>query len=139
MSLPSRASRERNLLILVRVGALGQEVSEALARRQVGAELSGNATVLMLCDLALRGPLRPRDLQRATGLTSGGTTRQLDHLERLGLIERSFGKVKGDRRAIEVSLTEAGARVADLMADALDERIARLRAVMEEVGALLAE
>ena len=57
------------------------------------------------------GRLRPTDLTNASMLTSSGTTKRLDKLEEAGLITR--GPDPGDRRAILITLTEAGKDLID--------------------------
>jgi DNA-binding MarR family transcriptional regulator len=55
--------------------------------------------------------LSPRDLSQAVVLSSAGMTAQLDQLEQRALVERSPDP--HDRRAIQVSLTRAGQKLAD--------------------------
>jgi DNA-binding MarR family transcriptional regulator len=68
----------------------------------------------VLATLRRSGPpfrMRPTDLTGATMLTSSGTTKRLDHLERAGLIEREADP--GDRRGILIALTDKGREVID--------------------------
>jgi DNA-binding MarR family transcriptional regulator len=123
--------------LLVSLGAIGQRLTDSLAASLGDLDLTGNAPVLVVCDLKLRGPLRPRDLQEVTGLTSGGMTKVLDRLEEAELIRRSFGRVPGDRRAIVVSLTPGGERAADTMADAIIRCCPDLRSQIAALAALL--
>lgn len=51
-------------------------------------------------------PLNVRDLQRWLMLSSGGTTKRLDRLERAGLVERLPDP--DDRRGVLIALTAAG-------------------------------
>jgi len=55
--------------------------------------------------------LRPTDLTAALMLTSSGTTKRLDRLERAGLIERRPDP--NDRRGTLIALTDAGRRLVD--------------------------
>jgi DNA-binding MarR family transcriptional regulator len=55
--------------------------------------------------------LSPRDLSRAAIVSSAGMTAQLDQLEARGLVSRS--PHPGDRRAIYVTLTRPGQKLAD--------------------------
>lgn len=118
---------ERGLRVLVLLGSLGHRTHEALVEQFEDLDVVGNAQVLAICELALRGTLRPKDLQAAAGLTSGGTTKLLDHLEQLGLIERAYGQVDGDRRGIAVSLTPHGRDAASRMSATIDARIDAVR------------
>jgi DNA-binding MarR family transcriptional regulator len=68
----------------------------------------------VLATLRRNGPnarLRPTDLTNATMLTSSGTTKRLDKLEREGLIEREADP--GDRRGTLIALTPAGRALID--------------------------
>jgi DNA-binding MarR family transcriptional regulator len=55
--------------------------------------------------------VRPSDLADSLMLTSGGTTKRLDRLERSGLIERHHDEE--DRRALLIELTPAGRKLVD--------------------------
>jgi DNA-binding MarR family transcriptional regulator len=68
----------------------------------------------VLATLRRSGPdhrLRVTDLTEATMLTSSGTTKRLDKLEREGLIRREPDP--GDRRGTLISLTDAGHELID--------------------------
>lgn len=109
--------------------------SQALAYE----DLAGNIPVLILCELSVRGPLRPRDLLEPTGLSSGALTKHLDHLERLGMITRAFGTVAGDRRGSTVSLTESGERTARTIGEAAEEHLDVVRAMRDAMSRLLGD
>jgi len=64
-------------------------------------------------------------------------TKQLDHLEQLGLIERTFGSVKCDRRGSVVSLTAEGQRAAETIGQAVKERLDDIIALRDELDRLL--
>src|SRR4051794_11338488 len=68
----------------------------------------------VLATLRRSGPdhrLRPTDLTNATMLTSSGTTKRLDKLEREGLIRREADP--DDRRGTLITLTDAGRELID--------------------------
>jgi DNA-binding MarR family transcriptional regulator len=68
----------------------------------------------VLATLRRNGPdyrLRPTDLTEATMLTSSGTTKRLDKLEREGLIRREADP--NDRRGTLITLTPAGRELID--------------------------
>jgi len=113
---------ERNQRVLVTLGRIGQELSTALEARVADQELTSNVPVMVICELAMRGPLRPRQLQASTGLTSGGVTRQVDRLERQGLVTRSYGTLAKDRRATVIELTADGLQLSHRLADAVSDR-----------------
>jgi DNA-binding MarR family transcriptional regulator len=123
----SRTGPARVARIAVLSGSAGSQITAALAERLGGPELTGNNTVVVLCSLAMHERLRPRDIQAVTGLTSGGTTNQLDRLAALGLVERWHDQVSGDRRAVVMSLTPAGERAADGIADTFGELAPSIR------------
>ena len=60
--------------------------------------------------------LRPSDLTGHLMLTSSGTTKRLDRLERSGLIARAPDP--GDRRGTLITLTQEGRRVVDACTEA---------------------
>jgi DNA-binding MarR family transcriptional regulator len=70
-------------------------------------------------------------------MPAGAMTRHLDRLEAGGLIARSHGGVTGDRRAITLSLTEAGRQVAWAMVLVLEEIRPGLLETITEVRTLL--
>jgi DNA-binding MarR family transcriptional regulator len=70
----------------------------------------------VLATLRRSGPpfrLRPTDLTNASMLTSSGTTKRLDKLERAGLIARSPDPE--DRRGTLITLTDAGRELIDTL------------------------
>ncbi len=121
------------------LGAFGHQAHEALVEQSRNPDLVTNAQVVAVCELALRGPLRPMDLQAAAALTSGGTTKLLDRLEELGLVERAYGQIEGDRRGIVVSLTPEGHEAAANMSAALEARIDTVSALSNQLAELLGE
>jgi DNA-binding MarR family transcriptional regulator len=123
--------------IVIRLAGAGRRMGGAIEERLGSPELVGNVPVLVLCELALHGPLRPRDLLEATNLTSGGLTKQLDHLESLGLIERAFGTLRDDRRASVVSLTPEGARTADAIGEAAESQLDEVRSLVDALTRLI--
>lgn len=141
-SMPDEATStasQRGQEIVVLMAAAGRRLGAAIGGRLGNAELASNVPVLVLCEIAMRGPLRPRDLLAATQMSSGGMTKQLDLLEGLGLIERAFGTIKDDRRASVVNLTPDGVRAAELIGDAVEERLEEIRVMVDRVATLLDE
>jgi DNA-binding MarR family transcriptional regulator len=127
----------RGHLIVTLVARWGHRLSMSIAERLGDPGLAANIPVLVLCELAMRGPLRPRDLMEATHLTSGGMTKQIEHLESLGLIERTFGALEDDRRATVVTLTPEGARAAAVIEEAIEADLDQTRSVVATLAALL--
>lgn len=114
-------------------GLLGSRITAALVVALGSLEITETRGVLVLCRLAQLGPLRPREIQAMTGLTSGGTTNLLDRLARLELIERSHDLVEGDRRAVVVQLAPRGQEVVEIVATVFSEHAG---AVLSMLGAL---
>jgi DNA-binding MarR family transcriptional regulator len=121
------------------MGAFGRQMEASIAKVVGDVELTGNAPVLLLCELAVDGPLRPKQLQALAGLTSGGMTKQLDRFEELGLIRRAHGRVTGDRRAILVSLTPRGKDLADRLGSVVDQHVDDMRRFLAQLATLLDE
>jgi DNA-binding MarR family transcriptional regulator len=135
----SESSRqlEAALRTLVLLGALGTRISESMTRHLRTDTFTKNIDVMILGELAVRGPLRPRDLRDALPMPAGALTRHLDRLEEGGLIARSHGRVAGDRRAIILSLTAEGRQVAWAMVLVLEEIRPGLLDTLQEVRTLL--
>ena len=73
----------------------------------------------VLATLRRQGPpyqLRPSDFTGSLMLTSSGTTKRLDRLERAGLVERAPDP--DDRRGVIITLTEAGHELIDRVTEA---------------------
>src|SRR5215216_705153 len=73
----------------------------------------------VLATLRRTGPpyqLRPSDFTGSLMLTSSGTTKRLDRLERAGLIERAPDP--DDRRGVIITLTDAGHELIDRVTEA---------------------
>lgn len=122
------------LRFLLRTGRMGEGISKGMAERVGDRDLIGNLTVILVADLFLDGGRRPVEIQALTGLTSGGVTKLLDRMEAAGLTNRSHGEVPGDRRAIEVHLTEKGKEFARLLAAGLVDKLDDTRATLRELA-----
>ena len=125
--------------MLLRIGQVGTVISARLAVAVKSEELTKNANVAVLADLWVTGARRPAEIQLLTGLSSGGVTKLLDRMEELGVVQRAFGKVPGDRRAILVTLTPRGEQVASSLADGLLGHLGPLRAALATTFELIDE
>jgi len=99
--------------IRARLMALGARLSHDNHRMARTVGLSGSE-LRVLFTLRRVGPpyaLRPTDLFEALIVPSGTMTRQIDRLERMGMVDRRDDP--GDRRGSLVHLTERGLQVAD--------------------------
>ena len=96
-----RASQAANLL-----GALGSAVTDRVKATVTGAAggAKNDATALSALLHFLDDP-RIDQLAEVLGLTSSGTVRLVDRLQRLGLVERCAGS---DARATSIAVTPAG-------------------------------
>lgn len=120
------------------MGRVGVALSQAF-EDVVGPELTGNGPLVTLMVLDIEGPKRPRQLQRATGLTSGGVSKLLLRLEEAELVNREFGQVPGDRRGATVSLTPKGEAAARQVAGLLLERLGEVRELIRELHGLVGD
>ena len=87
----------------------------------------------VLATLRRTGPpyqLRPSDFTGSLMLTSSGTTKRLDRLERAGLIERAPDP--DDRRGVIITLTDAGRALIDGVTEAHLENEHRLLSALTE-------
>jgi DNA-binding MarR family transcriptional regulator len=113
------ATTQRAMLELAQLGeAIGEGIESS-----VGVEYRENSVVIVLFLLSLEGPKRPRAIQRSLHYSSGGTTLLLERMERLGLVSRASGGDATDGRAVVVSLTPKGRRIARRLADAVADAV----------------
>lgn len=113
------AGLEREFAVFVRqdraaLGQLGREVHPDLKV----------AAYRLLAHLDERGPRRPTELACHVGVTSPTISRQLQHLEELGLIERV--EAPDDGRAYLVRLTDTGHRRVEEVRVARGGRLGKL-------------
>ena len=104
--------------VIGRISRLARELEQRLERvyREQGLEPGWHD---LLATLRRSGPpfrLRPTELTSALMLTSSGTTKRLDRLERAGLITRMPDPE--DRRGTLITLTPAGHRLIDAATEA---------------------
>ncbi|MEV6643823.1 MarR family transcriptional regulator [Amycolatopsis sp. NPDC051371] len=110
---------EREFAVFVR--------QDRAASGQLGRDVHPDLKVAayrLLAQLADRGPRRPTELACHVGVTSPTISRQLQHLEALGLIERL--RAVDDGRAYLVTLTGAGRRRVDEVRVARSGRLGEL-------------
>jgi DNA-binding MarR family transcriptional regulator len=111
---------------LVEAFLTASRVLVAVAARSLAA---GDAEITLpqhraLVLLASRGPQRMIDLAALLGVNSSTATRHCDRLQRRGLIQRD--PAPDDRRAVRISLTEAGRRLVRQITDARRREISRI-------------
>jgi DNA-binding MarR family transcriptional regulator len=114
---------ETALMVAGRMGAAGAPYDSQLAD-EVG--LVNAKSRIALTALLADGPLRPGELADVLELTSGGLTYLVNQLEADGLVERSYGLLAEDRRAVVIALTERGTEIAGTIASVFDAHSARI-------------
>ena len=124
-------------LIGVQIGRLGL-LSQQIAGRTAGLFEIGPGEMLVVTALRRQGPpyaLRPTDLFRLLGVTSGAMTYRIDKLVARGLVERAPDPEDG--RGAVIRLTSAGIASADKVVDVAAEFWnARLANLAVEPGAM---
>lgn len=96
---------------LIALATLGASITKSMSEVTDRPEFTGNAPLLVLCYLDLEGPKRPGFLQDVVGLTSGGTSKLLDRMEKAGLVVRRYGTIDTDYRGVEVAITPDGRKL----------------------------
>jgi DNA-binding MarR family transcriptional regulator len=124
-SLPTTSST--SLDSLERVADLGVRMSEPLGAVIGPSDLRQRLALAALADW---GEARPTQLVAELGLTSGGATYLVDGLESAGLVERLYGTVPSDRRAVVVRLSPSGRVAAERFADVIFEHADALAEVL---------
>ena len=118
--------------VIGRISRLARELEQRLepVYREHGLEPGWHD---VLATLRRTGPpyrLRPTEFSSALMLTSSGTTKRLDRLEQVGLIERAPDPE--DRRGILITLTDKGRELIDSVTDAHLANERRLLAALSE-------
>jgi len=112
---------------LERVANLGARMSGPLDAVIERSDLRQRLAIAALADW---GEARPCELVIELGLTSGGTTYLVDGLESAGLVERLYGTVANDRRAVVIRLSPSGQVAAERFADVISEHADALAEVL---------
>lgn len=112
------------------VGALALALADGMRRGMVCDSAVGSADLAALTLLRHEPDLRIETLRRAMGLSHPGAVRLVDRLQQAGLLKR--GADPGDRRAVMLSLTAAGSRIA---AQLVDGRSAALQPALQLLSA----
>src|SRR5215210_6332779 len=112
--------------IVGRVSRLAREIEARLepVYREHGLEPGWHDVLATLRRTGAPYQLRPSDFTGSLMLTSSGTTKRLDRLERAGLIGRAPDP--DDRRGVIITLTEAGHELIDRVTEAHLAHEARL-------------
>jgi DNA-binding MarR family transcriptional regulator len=112
--------------VVGRVSRLARELEARLepVYREHGLEPGWHDVIATLRRTGPPYQLRPSDFTGSLMLTSSGTTKRLDRLERAGLIERAPDP--DDRRGVIITLTDAGHDLIDRVTEAHLANEARL-------------
>lgn len=112
----------RGVLTSSAILQLARELRTAMDQRFEPLGITSQQAGLLIH--VITGVTSPRRLSALLGTDSAGTTRLLDRLEAKGLIER--GRDVADRRAISVSLTEAGRMIVPKLPPVFEDAAADL-------------
>ena len=126
--------------VVGRISRLARELEARLepVYREHGLEPGWHDVLATLRRLGPPFQLRPSDFAGTLMLTSSGTTKRLDRLERAGLIARSPDPE--DRRGVVISLTDAGRERIDAVTAAhLDNERALLAGLTDAERGRLAD
>ena len=118
--------------VIGRISRLARELESELERvyREHGLEPGWHDVLATLRRAGAPHRMRPTDLMETLMLTSSGTTKRLDRLERAGLVARE--RDPSDRRGTLIALTPAGRKLIDSVTDAhLDNERALLAGLSE--------
>ena len=104
--------------VVGRISRLAREIEARLepVYREHGLEPGWHDVLATLRRTGPPSQLRPSDFTGSLMLTSSGTTKRLDRLERAGLVERTPDP--DDRRGVIITLTEAGHELIDRVTEA---------------------
>lgn len=133
MDLGERRVEEFLLLL----AELGNHISAQLREVVADPHLVENISITLLCRLDLHGPMRPKQIMGAVGLSSGGTTKLIDRMEKAGLVSRDPNGVPADARSVLVELTPEGRRVVREMARHLDRSLPQAEHLVKELTAVM--
>lgn len=136
MAPMSAATRERLARTLVLLRRMSRVLNGAIDRAGLSI-MRGNPEVRVCVTLHREGAQRPRDLQEASGLTSGGLTKLLDRLEVAGVVQRGARGGRGDGRAVEIRLTPVGRRSVTRLLQVLDDAHDDCRPMAKEIVQLV--
>jgi DNA-binding MarR family transcriptional regulator len=112
--------------VVGRISRLAREIEARLEAvyREHGLEPGWHDVLATLRRTGRPYQLRPSDFTGSLMLTSSGTTKRLDRLERAGLVERAPDP--DDRRGVIITLTDAGHELIDRVTEAHMANEARL-------------
>jgi DNA-binding MarR family transcriptional regulator len=97
----------RTAAVLLAMASTGRSVTDSLRERPEHDVLIDNSTMIAALLLWMHDPMRPGELAEMMGITTGGSTKVVNRLEKAGFVTKEQD-VDPDGRAVVVSLTRKG-------------------------------
>jgi DNA-binding MarR family transcriptional regulator len=118
--------------MMLAMTSAGIEITSVLSTT-FGSDLPvRNSTILVMLRLRGEKRQRPNELAAAAGMTSGGMSKVIDHLEEAGFVVRIDDPSDPDGRSVYVELTAQGERMLDDILEVVAQPVGTL---MEEMAA----
>lgn len=133
---PSHAHLDATARGLITLVGAAISITDTIAHLPVDPMLMGNAPVAIILSIWRSGPKRPVELGEIVGMTSGGTTKVINHLADAGLVSKSRGGGDLDGRAVYVDLTGLGRDVAEQL---LTELTPTMSELIDDLNAIRSE
>jgi DNA-binding MarR family transcriptional regulator len=112
--------------MLLAMARAGIEINTVVAATFGSGLPVRNSTILVMVHLRAEGRQRPNELAAAAGMTSGGMSKVIDHLEDAGLVVRVEDPADPDGRSIYVELTPQGERTLNDVLDIVAQPVGDL-------------
>jgi DNA-binding MarR family transcriptional regulator len=128
-------SRHQIADLFLRMAHVGIQITTDLTTVFPEPGLVRNSTVATLLRLYDEGALRPVELMDSTGVTRGGMTKIIDHLEEAGLVERWDDPSDDDGRSVRARLTPAGHKRVKDMLDVIEPAMEKFLVDLEQIAA----
>ena len=129
---------DRRDRVVALAAQLSSAVDAAVEQTDLAGTSGGTAALVLLVELENSGSLRPTQVSRLLGLTTGGGTKLIDRLERSGFVQRST-TAAGDRRAVDVSITSEGRAIVESARIALDAQMGTIKQLITEMQRALVD
>jgi DNA-binding MarR family transcriptional regulator len=110
----ARVFSARALITLAETGMAATQVIDEIDPQE---SLGDNARMLVALHLWLSGPMRPSEIASLLGMTTGGSTKIVQKLEKLGLVSKQADAEDG--RVVIVALTAKGRNAVEDATEAL--------------------
>ena len=133
---PAHAHLDATARGLITLVGAAISITDTIAQLPVDPTLMGNAPVAIILSVWRSGPKRPVELGEIVGMTSGGTTKVINHLADAGLVSKSRGGGDLDGRAVYVDLTGLGRNVAEQL---LTEVTTTMSKLTDDLNAIRSE